>query len=248
MANEVVEDLRRGLCLKVDFEKAYDSVRWVFLYDMLQRMRFHSKWISWMRGCMESATVYVINGSPTEEFKPSRGLREGDPLAPILFKVAAEDLAGLVRQAVKANLQSGVKIGRKEVELSILQFTYDIVFFCEDSISNVVTLKAILRRFKLASGLKINFHKSKLTDINVHKNSLACYTKILNCAQMGIPLNYLDLEVGGNPRKKKFWDLVLNKLKARLNVWKREIFICGRENLLDQICPYVCTTLLYVPV
>jgi len=57
MANEVVEDLRRsgrrGLCLKVDFKKAYDSVRWEFLYDMLHKMGFHNKWIMWMRGCLE---------------------------------------------------------------------------------------------------------------------------------------------------------------------------------------------------
>jgi len=125
MANEVVEDLKRsersGLCLKVDFEKAYDSVSWVFLYDMLQRLGFHSKWIGWIRGCMESATISVlVNGSPTEEFKPSRGLRQGDPLAPFLFTVVAEGLAGLVRQTVKARLLSGLKIGRKEVVMSIL--------------------------------------------------------------------------------------------------------------------------------
>jgi len=52
MANEVVEDLRKGrrsgLCLKVDFEKAHDSVRWEFLYDMLHKMGFHSKWIRWI--------------------------------------------------------------------------------------------------------------------------------------------------------------------------------------------------------
>jgi len=125
MVNEVVEDLRRGgrsgLCLKVDFEKAYDSVSWVFLYDMPHRMGFHNKWISWIRGCMESATVSVlINGSPTEEFKPSRGLRQGDPLAPFLFVVVVEGLTGLVRQAYKARLFTGLKIGRKEVELGIL--------------------------------------------------------------------------------------------------------------------------------
>jgi len=94
------------------------------------------------------------------------------------------------------------------------------VFFCEDSYSNVVTLKSILRGFEIASGLKINFHKSKLIVINVHRNNLACYIKTLNCTQMGLPFSYLGLEVGGNPRKKKFWDPVLNKLKARLNVWK----------------------------
>jgi len=52
MANEVVEDLRKGgrsgLCLKVDFEKAYDSVWWEFLYDMLHKLGFHSKWIRWI--------------------------------------------------------------------------------------------------------------------------------------------------------------------------------------------------------
>ena len=82
----------------------------------------------------------LVNGSPTEEFKPSRGLRQGDPLAPFLFILAAEGLADLVRQAVKASLLSGIKIGRKEVELCILQFAYDTVFFCEDSYTNVVTL------------------------------------------------------------------------------------------------------------
>jgi len=159
MANEVVEDLRRGgrsgLCLKMDFEKAYDSVRWDFLYYMQQRMGFHNRWILWIRGCMESASVSVlVNGSPTEEFIPSRGLRQGDPLTPFLFLVVAEGLTGLVREAVKANLLTGLKVGRKETLMSLLQFADDTLFFCEDSFTNVVTLKAILRGFELASGLK----------------------------------------------------------------------------------------------
>ena len=113
MTNEVVEDLRRcgrsDLYLKVDFEKTYDSIRWDFLYEMLNRMSFHSKWIKWIQGCLEFATISVlINGSPTEEFKPARGLRQGDPLAPFLFIVVAEGLVGLVRQAIKAKLLSGV--------------------------------------------------------------------------------------------------------------------------------------------
>ena len=78
MANEVVEDLRRGgrsgLCLKVDFGKSYNSVRWEFLYDMLHKLGFHIKWIRWIRGCMESATISVlVNGSPTE----NSNLKEG---------------------------------------------------------------------------------------------------------------------------------------------------------------------------
>jgi len=44
VANEVLKELRRngrrGMCLKVDYEKAYDSISWVFLYDMIQRFGF----------------------------------------------------------------------------------------------------------------------------------------------------------------------------------------------------------------
>ena len=115
-----------------------------------------------------------------------------------------EGLFGLVRQALKAKLLSGLTIRRKEVEVSILQFTNDTRFLCEDSFDNVVTMKAILRGFELASGLKINFLKSKLGGINVHRSALDCYTKTLNCTQMGISFKYLGLEVGGNPRKKQF--------------------------------------------
>jgi len=90
-------------------------------------------------------------------------------------------------------------------------------------------MKTILRGFELASGLKINFHKSKLAGINVHNHNLVSYSKILNCTQMGHPFKYLGLEVGSNPRKKVFWEPVLNKLKARLSVWKgRFLSLAGR--------------------
>ena len=240
-ANEVIEDLRRcrmsGLCFKVDFEKAYDSVSWEFLYDMLQRLGFHSRWIMWMKGCLASASVSVlVNGSPTEEFHPSRGLRQGDPLAPFLFLVVAEGLAGLVRQVTKANLYEGLNIGRSEVGLSMLQFADDTLFLCQDAFSNVFTLKAILRGFEVASGLKINFHKSKLVGINVCKSNMDCYTKTLNCTQMEAPFTYLGIEVGGNLRKKKFWEPVLKKLKSRLSVWKgRFLSMAGRICLIKSV-------------
>ena len=104
---------------------------------------------------MESANVSVlVNGSSTEEFKPKTGLRQEDPLAPFLFLVVAEGLAGIVRQVIKANLIFGLKFGRKEIEICILQFADDTLFLCEDSFNNVATLKAILRDFELASGYK----------------------------------------------------------------------------------------------
>jgi len=80
VANETVDCLKKekksGVLVKVDFEKAYDSVNWKFLYYMLGRLGFKVKWINWIKACLESASVSVlVNGSPMEEFKPKRGLR-----------------------------------------------------------------------------------------------------------------------------------------------------------------------------
>ena len=90
-------------------------------------------------------------------------------------------MSGLVRQALKNNLLSGLKIGKNELEVCILQFANDTFFLCENTFSNVVTLKAILRGFELASSQKINFHKSKLAGVNVPSNAVVCYSKTLNC-------------------------------------------------------------------
>ena len=67
---------------------------------MLRRLGFNGKWIEWIKNCLESSSISVlVNGSPTTAFKPKKGLRQGDPLAPFLFLIMAEGLAEVVRQA-----------------------------------------------------------------------------------------------------------------------------------------------------
>lgn len=80
VANEVVHDAKRRrvptLIFNVDYEKAYDSVKWSFLLYMLKRMNFDSKWIWWIRGCLYLSTVSVlVNSSPSEEFRMKKILR-----------------------------------------------------------------------------------------------------------------------------------------------------------------------------
>jgi len=83
---------------------------------------------------MESATVSIlVNGSPMEEFKPKRGLRQGDLLAPFLFLVVAEGLSGLVREARRASFFKGVEVGSLRVQVDLLQFADDTLFFYEPS-------------------------------------------------------------------------------------------------------------------
>ena len=152
----------------MDYEKAYDSVSWEFIYYMMGRLGFCGKWIDWIKNCLESSSISVlVNGSPTTEFKPMKGLRQGDPLAPFLFLIAAEGLAGVVRQAEEKNLVESIEVGEKQVKVSMLQYADDTLFFCKASIQSVMTLKAILKCFELVYGLKVNYSKSKVGGVGV---------------------------------------------------------------------------------
>lgn len=72
--------------LKLD----YDNIEWNFLFNMLREMGFGNRWVNWMQGCVSSATLAVlVNGSPTEFFEIEKGLRQGDPLSPLLFNIVA---------------------------------------------------------------------------------------------------------------------------------------------------------------
>jgi len=77
VANEVLDEMKRRkkICVffKVDFEKAYNSVRRESIYYMLEKVGFYDKWIRWIKGCLESTTVSVlVNGSLTKEFFPKK--------------------------------------------------------------------------------------------------------------------------------------------------------------------------------
>lgn len=90
IANETVDYLKKnrskGLIFKVDFEKAYDSLNWRFLIDIVKKMGFGDKWCKWVDSCLRSATMSIlVNGSPTEEFCLERGVRQGDPLSPFFI-------------------------------------------------------------------------------------------------------------------------------------------------------------------
>ena len=112
VVNEIVDFARKAkvqcLILKVDFEKAYDSVDWGFLEYMMIRVGMCNKWVAWMKACVFGGSMSIlVNGSPTEEINIQRGLKQGDPLAPFLFLLVAEGFGGVMRNAVSRNLFQG---------------------------------------------------------------------------------------------------------------------------------------------
>ncbi|GAU40168.1 hypothetical protein TSUD_292720 [Trifolium subterraneum] len=254
VVNEVIDYAKKTgkecLILKVDFEKAYDSVDWGFLDYMLQRFGFCAKWRAWVRACVCAGKMSVLlNGCPTEEINIRRGLKQGDPLAPLLFLLVADGLGALMRRAVEVNRFKPFLVGREGVPVSILQYADDTLCIGEATVDNLWTLKAMLRGFEMASGLKVNFWKSCLIGVNVANDFLDMATEFLNCQRGLLPFKYLGLPVGANPRNLSTWEpmlkavkvFYLSYLKMPVKVWKEVVkiqrdFLWGGLSKRTRIC------------
>src|SRR4051812_32463501 len=97
LVNEILDWTKRFkkscFFLKVDFEKAYDSVSWDYLRFVLKEMGFGDKWLMWLEpSVFESFMSILVNASPTKDFLVHKGLRQGDPLFLFLFVLAMEGL------------------------------------------------------------------------------------------------------------------------------------------------------------
>ncbi|GJX37990.1 RNA-directed DNA polymerase, eukaryota [Tanacetum coccineum] len=106
----------KGMIFKVDFEKAFDSVKWEFLEETLKSFGFGHRWCKWISGCLNNARGSVlVNGNPTSEFQFFKGLKQGDPLCPFLFILIMETLHLSFKRILSAGLYKGISITRKKI-------------------------------------------------------------------------------------------------------------------------------------
>jgi hypothetical protein len=107
LAHEMLHTLKqkrgRGglMAINIDMENAFDKMEWPFLLAILKQLGFHDKWINWIRICISTTSFFVLlNGSSFGHFKPSRGLRQGDPLSPFLFIIGTEAISRLLHNSL----------------------------------------------------------------------------------------------------------------------------------------------------
>jgi len=85
------------MAIKLDMSKAYNRVEWGFLEAIMRRLRFVELWIELIMKCVSLVSYsMLVNGIPQDSFRPTRGIRQGDPLSPYLFLLCAEGLRSLL--------------------------------------------------------------------------------------------------------------------------------------------------------
>lgn len=151
---------KSGILLLIDFEKAFDTVRWKFIEKTLTRFNFGNSFIKWVQILYNNIQSAVLNnGHLTPFFSPHRGVRQGCPLSVYLFILVAEVLA--IRIRADKSIE-GIKVSKSEVKIS--QLADDTSVFISNPKSIGPVFKT-LNNFRLCSGLKANIDKTKLYNI-----------------------------------------------------------------------------------
>lgn len=197
IANESLRWLKKrkipGALIKLDFEKAYDSVNWAFLKQVMMKMGFGRKWINWIMNCVCSASMSIIlNGWPLKPFKVEKVI-----LSPYLFILVSEALVCLLKKAEALNLIRPMQIGTHKVSLKHLQFADDTLIFVPQDPSCITNYFRILDVFAMMSGLHLNYSKSCFISWNVSDHIwVGEMAKSFGCRHQKCPFTYLGFPLG----------------------------------------------------
>ncbi|CAN0837158.1 LINE-1 retrotransposable element ORF2 protein [Linum grandiflorum] len=224
--------------LKVDMHKAFDRVSWDFLRVTLAAMGFNDRWIKWIEAIVTSVRFAVmINGKPSSFFRPSQGLRQGDPLSPMLFIIVSNVLSYMLQRDISSGLLKGLKLNHRCPTLSHVLFADDTVIFGKASRDEALQLQLTLSRYCRLSGQAINSTKSAIkfsanTPLEVKQQIATIFGTSID-DQLG---SYLGLPTEWGRSRAETFRFMLERLQQRASSWKSLILSHGgRETLAKAI-------------
>jgi hypothetical protein len=238
--HEVLHELHRskarGLVLKIDFEKAYDRVRWDFLEKTMRGKGFPQKWISWVTQTIREGQVCInVNGERSPYFRTFRGLRQGDPLSPFLFNLVADALGVMLDSAVRQGHITWVLNNLIPGGISHIQYVDDTVIMVDTSVQSIRNLKLILYCFEWLSGLKINYHKSEVFVFGVNQKEKENLANMLNYMLGEFPMKYLGIPISYKHLNMSAFSPITQKMITRLDPRKGKLMTSGGRQILTSL-------------
>lgn len=223
-----------GFFIKLDFAKAFDSIGWKFLEDVLAARGFGSKWLRWIKACLYDADSQVIvNGVPGPHIRCKRGLRQGDPLSPYLFILGIDILARVMHRAVDNGFIQRVGNLPINTHFSCLQYADDTLLIAPTDTRSIENIKILLVCFELLSGLKINFDKSAIYPLgNTTTPEVVLASNIFQCSHGVFPMTYLGIPLKPTTLTRADWIPMIDKVETRLDSWKGKCLSRGGRLIL----------------
>lgn len=224
----------RGV-LKVDLRKAFDSVDWNFILEVLKAANLPHRFVSWIKQCITTPSFSInVNGSLCGYFKGSKGLRQGDPLSPSLFVIAMEILARLL----ESNFSDG-SIGfhpkASEVKISSLAFADDLMIFYDGKPSSLQGINSVLSSFKTLSGLEMNTEKSAVYTAGLDDTESE-ETRAFGFVNGTFPFRYLGLPLLHRKLRRSDYSPLIDKVASRFNHWAtKTLSFAGRLQLISSV-------------
>ncbi|KAG7600109.1 Ribonuclease H domain [Arabidopsis suecica] len=225
---------KKFMAIKTDMSKAYDRVEWSFLQALMLKMGFAQKWVDLISYCVSSVSYKILlNGVPRGSIRPTRGIRQGDPLSPFLFILCTEALVANLKEAEWHGRIQGLQVSRASPSTSHLLFADDSLFFCKaDPLQGAEIIK-ILRIYGEASGQQLNTAKSSVmfgheVD-NITRTTIKDSIGIHKDGGMG---SYLGLPEKIHGSKTQVFTFVRDRLQKRLNTWSAKFLSKGGKEVL----------------
>jgi hypothetical protein len=223
LASEAINLLNRksyggSLALKIDISKAFDTLEWPFLLKVLKQFGFNLTFCNWIEAIISSAKLSIsINGAQHGFFKCKRGVRQGDPLSPLLFCLAEDVLSRGISQLVIDGKLELLKGSRTSQVPSHCLYADDIMVFCQGKMSGLNALKDLFARYAYSSGQYINPSKSTIYSGGISQARLASIVNNIGFNVGSLPFNYLGVPIfKGRPKASYFYPIA-DKIKAKLS-------------------------------
>ena len=234
-----------GYIILLDFEKAFDSIEWSYLFKTLKTFNFGENFQRWIKILYTDIESTVSNNRYSSKyFQLSRGIRQGCPISALLFLLVAETMACIIK---KNKGIRGISI-EKEI-FKICQLADDTTIFVSD-IESIENLMNLMNQFYEQTGLKINLDKSQVipigkSKVKVLKLPRSLKTMIVNTINfktLGVWFSYdINESITLNFSNK------IKKIESILNIWKcRKLSLKGRVLIIKSLILPQITYLLSV--
>ena len=141
-----------------DFANAYASIGWRFFCALMMKLEFCAEWIILIKYCITSHSFSVLVNGQSEGgwIKQQKGVRQGCPLAPLLFVLAVDALAIYITQECSHGRLQGFQTTNYPSGIPMLQYADDTTFFMEGSMEATKNLSRLLDQLADVSVLQIN--------------------------------------------------------------------------------------------